>query len=1505
MLAKSPGDLTPDIVDQITAFTFIDILMDGSVLDSAEYSCLTAMRNTGTAVDMSRYLLDCIGHKSKALRQRFVKLLARSQPNLRLQQVQDIASQLNCVLSDDFVHSILHGGQQGRNTSATHVASDDTERQPVKTTSLVQATLSGRDQGGASGSHSRRTDTTAAASGHHQSSSLSAAEGDIGAAATGPGLPDTYDNVSASTSATFIDWVRLLETVSSVVLSEGTCISLATQLGMLCHVDDDIMPHLLVRYPNDYPSMAAHLFRMWLCMPATLGLNDKQKKNFLHEVFTLRMGHPELTSALKRSLATPEYCILSSPSEVLVQATLSGSDQGGASGSHSRRTDTTDAASGHRHSSSLSAAEGDIGAAATGPGLPDTYDNVSASTSATFIDWVRLLETVSSVVLSEGTCISLATQLGMLCHVDDDIMPHLLVRYPNDYPSMAAHLFRMWLGMAATLQLNDKEKRNFLHEVFTLRIRHPELTSALESSLATPEYYILEQPSEVFLPDLHRPRSRHIDEITPVVRKYFETLVKEAEKMSKVNMIDYYGVDTTECVDDVYVCVTSLSYNLAWKLLKQQGKGDVKELARLARRPISDESDGAELHNLELLLVREEDNSPIYRTLVLGGAGSGKTVLCSKIAYDWKSRKSFKKFIACIYIAGRDSIRMLAETTRQFLALPERLTDLECQEIISFLADHAKSVLFLIDGGDEIGGRGPVHEGKILRDLLCEEGPFAKATVILTSRPSEVPFAVLKTCKIQRSFSLIGLKGKRLMELACQRLGNERALRFAQSLWEPGREQIKSAAQETPLFAAMLIRIFAEEATLPHSMTGLYSHMLNNAVQRLVARNTRRRNFQLAHSQGNTSTTVQLVDEASNRNQLFSGVEGLEKLALENLMHQRFTFTSNVVAQFPGTEEVGFLTTMADPGSQMGQKVYAFCHLSWQQYLAARELAKSTAFSTSLRKALEKIGCEEHTWLFWRFVASLIPHTLLLELIITLSISLRVHDKSAYGDQRIFFLLTCLLEQQKLPSSSQISLAASWLFSSKTGQMSGYQPNPYECAALAFVLGRSPQVGGLHLSQCRLDEQRLKILAPAMCHLSSMHIHDNNISGDRLSCIAQSINQSPTRLQSILFTQCQLQDADAVALSTIVNGCPCLEKISFARNQLRPVGVLTFLAKLKEGSGCETVDFSYNNLDGLDGTACGKELSKLTHIRSLDLSNCNLVDANLGELLHQLRSNKHLKFLICNSNALTAAILPIIGKFMSASHSEHAADRLLTGAGNVGDLQFYLHGNQISHIDIQHAVHRNLFPGTFLGSVFCGTMRVHNGRLATVDIVKVLAEDDQPDFFDWGIGDDFAEQVATLLIDSAAAEVTTSVEFGQNKIGDKGVTAIATCLSNNSTLQALSLHTNLIGPAGGNALAGSLSMQKNTSLVFLNLSRNNIFAMDLSSQKCFEMLVCECNSLKVLLLEGTGLSAYHCERISRSSHLGATLAMLSLRDNSVGDAGAVPPRCTARHQPNASLPVSE
>lgn len=117
-----------------------------------------------------------------------------------------------------------------------------------------------------------------------------------------------------------------------------------------------------------------------------------------------------------------------------------------------------------------------------------------------------------------------------------------------------------------------------------------------------------------------------------------------------------------------------------------------------------------EVHEMdEIFKPYEEKSTEAKRVLIEGNPGVGKTMYCSKIAYDWATRDStsgdwFSKFqvvllLKCRHIVGREFD--LWEAIDDQL-LPREIQKEEREELFKFVRDNQSKVLLVLDGFDEL-----------------------------------------------------------------------------------------------------------------------------------------------------------------------------------------------------------------------------------------------------------------------------------------------------------------------------------------------------------------------------------------------------------------------------------------------------------------------------------------------------------------------------------------------------------------------------------------------------------------------------------------------------------------------------------------------------------------------------------------------------------------------------------------------------------------------------------
>ena len=954
-------------------------------------------------------------------------------------------------------------------------------------------------------------------------------------------------------------------------------------------------------------------------------------------------------------------------------------------------------------------------------------------------------------------------------------------------------------------------------------------------------------------------------------------------EQSEVQQLDFLPSDTQR-VEDVYVHVTALSYSEAWDLVQLQNASTFRDFVKLSRQADAEKRKGQEIDDTGKLLRRQKDGHIVNWALVMGKAGSGKTILCQKVLSDWlnKPYSHLQKYSAVIYISGKDHGQLKENNLRRFLRLESLFADTaDASDVISYLETNSERLLFLFDGGDEVNKNGILRQGEILTGIL-QGRLFPDASVVMTSRPCADVFDLLRLQRVKFGlhFSLAGLKYHQLEKMAQLRLSRG-AQRFLQDLNEPGKEHMKTAAQDTPLFAALMLEVYRDGQLIPRNVTELYVYIVESVKKRFVLNKYNQELRESPGSQTNEETWSQVAKAA---------ISCLSRLALNNLQSHSPMFTFTQVQFFldrvPNAEHLGLLTQALKLGDKPDHRLFSFQHLSFQEFLAAKEIANSNNFLASLQRALHEIGTGQHTWLFWRFLAGLVCQYLLPELILQLSNVLEVQPKMMESRTKLFFLMSCIAQQTSPEAQGFIGLASSVIASGGNWLLDNSALLVPEASSLAFLIQSFQKEQALSLQFSSINVQHIRILQPAFTCLSVAFFDGTSLSGEPLPYLVRGLAKSKC-LKQLSLRSCKLKYTDGEQIKFLLTHCTCLQRLLLHDNNLGGTGAVTACQGLNEASRLEHLGLEMNDLSDVDGSALGMALSKAQFLKHLKFDSCCLRDEQVAGLLDQLKFNKFLFDVRLSQNELTASIFPAISQVIQVK----ARNCLLS---DKEEIHFEVSDNLISESECLQA-RQNMFLGDGPYQLTCGNVTVTN---FSVDHRHLRAEGLIPVALRWAkennihdlslmdgmIGDSTIELVASVLLTVSFLGAT----LFNNGLSDNVTPCLCNVLEGSPHLKGMDISRNKISAVGAAALCRTLSSSA-VNLLYLNLSQNKIFTPDSSSSALFYSFLVDCPNLKILMVHSTGLSDLQLCSLAAdmSSRRNCPLDVLTLSNNSIGDHGAV------------------
>ena len=367
-------------------------------------------------------------------------------------------------------------------------------------------------------------------------------------------------------------------------------------------------------------------------------------------------------------------------------------------------------------------------------------------------------------------------------------------------------------------------------------------------------------------------------------------------------------------------CVPSVANSLS-ATTNQPIPGHTDADTRLAADP------SAQL-KMDEVLVLESD---VRFVLVEGAPGIGKTFFCSELYRKWATLQSLQEYKIALHLKLRQERVQTAKSFFDILAFFHFDKDF-CARVEKEIYDgDGKSVLFILDGFDELPGSLIRDMNSFVMKVIRGQCGLSKATRLVTSRPSALHDKDRYFPRKRTHVEILGFTKERILQYAKSALESDPAFEhFKEFLNSSSRNAIYSLMY-SPVVCAIVLSIYRSgfvKKLMSKTMTQLYQTLLRVLIKRDMIR----------RGEWNENTPVPSFESLPSE---VPDLKKVCKLAFDGLFSEevQIEFTE-LDADFQG---FGLLTGTRERDMCEGLRTtYSFLHLSIQEFLAALHVSWNT-----------------------------------------------------------------------------------------------------------------------------------------------------------------------------------------------------------------------------------------------------------------------------------------------------------------------------------------------------------------------------------------------------------------------------------------------------------------------------------------------------------------------------------------------------------------------------------
>ncbi|KAL2093170.1 hypothetical protein ACEWY4_010482 [Coilia grayii] len=664
------------------------------------------------------------------------------------------------------------------------------------------------------------------------------------------------------------------------------------------------------------------------------------------------------------------------------------------------------------------------------------------------------------------------------------------------------------------------------------------------------------------------------------------TTVPSCVKRSRLDHIQNYTDATKSFLLQKHQRVTSnvvreVRLDETWVSLRRRivsrGRDRAARLQATTHTASSDLQDSEEGSVEDRVAVTSLLKTSSQATVLLGAAGSGKTLLMYSLAQRWaQDAYPDLKLLFLLEFRQLNSIShpvSLRDLLFRFF-LPAN-SDEQAEAVLSYIISNPEKVCFIFDGYDEF--RDKFTNPRDLRDLfdpcrpipmadllsgLCSQKILPQCTLLVTCRPRDI--ADLFDVTGSRVGELLGFDREHIREYACHYFRGRDELLAEEAVRHLTSSRHLLAMCHVPalchICCVCLDHLFFQDgagraALLPTTLTQVYFQILAAFLSRHASYGR-----EAVHT-GGVAITHALP-------KLGGRIQELGRLALEGLEESRIVFPMErlrpELAEF-GTRTGLLYSVDLMQGDGSSQPGVSFMHLTMQEFLAALHLMTSSEvseaqFKTKLTLKTRWTAKNEPKTVFTDslqlylcgFLASdCTPHLAQLagggakQQVVQRRRSQVVRVLESFAGSatlsgpKVVELCRCTHESQDVRLAAKVGSRQSF-------ELRNIRLTPLDLEALAFVASAAEESVALDFGGCSMEPECLALLDG--CRNVEVLIFRSRKYNDEFAEALSAVIPNLQPLKRLQFINAKLTDAGADKLVQALTKCPLIEHVDLSNN---------------------------------------------------------------------------------------------------------------------------------------------------------------------------------------------------------------------------------------------------------------------------------------------------------------------------------------------------------------------